>query len=380
MVRLYFLMWCVLGTVFSLLVPLKAGADPIEEGWPAPLERAAHEAGIALKDISIVVLGPQGTPLLLLNPDEARRTASVMKLLTTYVALQELGPQFRFKTDLFANPAPHHSGQWTLMLRGGGDVGLSYEDLVNLLRQAESQGVHGIRGSIIVDNRRFTKEKGLTSGITLSPGGLSGLTPVALSVGFSAVQVQLPDQGRRVAGVDPGLNLKVMTSQRDALACDPDWLEHLKLDAEPANARHRERLVLRGEWPAVCPEAIFRRAPLEPNEQLAWSLRAAWKMLGHAYSPPVVEGNAPSYASVSIRHESKPLVSLVKDINKYSNNVAAEPSCSIWQPNGEIFPRLLKRVHGGFNSGWRLMIYPSLNSKLKMVRGFHTKKCSVQDT
>jgi D-alanyl-D-alanine carboxypeptidase/D-alanyl-D-alanine-endopeptidase (penicillin-binding protein 4) len=292
---------------------------------PTAIEQAAKDAGIPLSAVSIEVKGPEGNILLALNADVPRKTGSVMKLITTFVALQELGPDFRFHTDLLADPDPLHRGKWNMALRGGGDTAFQYADLLKLLGQLKNRGISQLHGAIVIDRLRFADEKDLTTGIELAPNGVSGIVPDALSVGYSAIEVRLPANHQGSIKLDPPFRVsrpKLMKGieQQD---CPKDWEDGLSLIAADSVGAVKGGLELIGEWPRNCPEGVLHRAPLTPREQLEWSLRLTARQIGLSNHVEIIDGVAPSYAKVSIRYLSPPLASLVRDINKYSNNVAA---------------------------------------------------------
>jgi len=300
-------------------------AQTQEVAWPADIARAAGKAGIPLQAISIVVQSPRNEMLLALNAETPRKTGSVMKLLPTLVALQQLGPQFKFHTDLLANPESGRPQHWNVAIRGGGDSGFQYADLINLLSEAKKQGVRSIYAPIIADRRRFGDDKGKMSGINLSIGSVSGILPDALSVGFSAIELKLPAQHQDPIQIDPPFKLLLKTDREvnHTQICPKGWDEGLSLVPQSSEKTKQEKLSLEGQWPKECPEVMIRRAPLSPQDLWAWSMRLALKQLGYAKLPEVIEGQAPSYAKVSIRYFSRPMASLVRDINKYSNNMAA---------------------------------------------------------
>jgi D-alanyl-D-alanine carboxypeptidase/D-alanyl-D-alanine-endopeptidase (penicillin-binding protein 4) len=324
--RLNFTIHLLLSLLFiGLSFPLKTEAGYPENAWPAGIMRAALISGIPLSSISIVVKEPQGVTILSLNPDVTHKMGSAMKLLTTFVALDQLGPHFRFHTDLFANPVAGHPERWKMALRGGGDSGFQYADLMALLRQAQDEGVRRLDGNIIVDRRRFNIEKQLTSGIDLNSGSLSGIRPNSLSVGYSAIELRLPRNRRGEITIDPPFKLLLPTNRfvQQHRECPKDWEEDLNLIAHAPSPKKIEAVELIGTWPENCPEGVIRRAPLSANEQLKWSVWNALRELGRNVRPEMMDGDAPSYAEVSIRYLSKPLAILVRDINKFSNNVAA---------------------------------------------------------
>lgn len=85
-----------------------------------------------------------GEVIISLNPDEPMTPASNMKLLTSAAALDTLGPEFAFQTELrlFNDPAPGGSGTVpptanpdpavSLVLKGDGDPGLGDPELMQL--------------------------------------------------------------------------------------------------------------------------------------------------------------------------------------------------------------------------------------------------------
>ena len=83
-----------LAVVLALLAPA-AGAV-----LPRAVARAFIDAGVPLSGVSIVVreAGAPG-PLFTHAADRSMSAASVMKLVTTFAALELLGPDYRWRTD-----------------------------------------------------------------------------------------------------------------------------------------------------------------------------------------------------------------------------------------------------------------------------------------
>jgi len=102
---------------------------------PEPLARALRVAKVPVSSVSIVVqeVG-QRRPSLALNANAPRNPASVMKLVTTYAALELLGPAYRWKTEAYLDGED-------LVLRGTGDPKLSYESFGMLLRNLRARSL-----------------------------------------------------------------------------------------------------------------------------------------------------------------------------------------------------------------------------------------------
>jgi len=95
---------------------------------------------------SAVVQGVEGgTPLVSHQAAAAVNPASLMKLVTSFAALELLGPAFTFHTDVLASGAIANGVlDGDLVIRGGGDPKLTYERLWQLAHQLRSKGLREI--------------------------------------------------------------------------------------------------------------------------------------------------------------------------------------------------------------------------------------------
>ena len=82
--------------------------------------------------------------------------ASVMKLVTTYAALDLLGPAFTWTTPVYVD-GPVRDGvlDGNLYIQGQGDPKLVLERLWLLLRRVQGLGIHTIAGDIVLDRSAF---------------------------------------------------------------------------------------------------------------------------------------------------------------------------------------------------------------------------------
>src|SRR5688572_33237843 len=109
--------------LFKTLVLLSAltctaawGAD-----LPRPVRRALGAVGIPQSSAHVVVQDlASGRASLSVNAGAAVNPASLMKLVTTYAALELLGPAYRWRTEVYRDADD-------LVLRGYGDPKLDYE-------------------------------------------------------------------------------------------------------------------------------------------------------------------------------------------------------------------------------------------------------------
>jgi D-alanyl-D-alanine carboxypeptidase/D-alanyl-D-alanine-endopeptidase (penicillin-binding protein 4) len=108
-----------------------------------------------------------------------------------------------------------------------------------------------------------------------------------------------------------------------ALAPGPceDWRGALKAQpASPAEGGWR----FAGAYPAACGEQAWPLADPDPAGHGARLVGAAWRELGGRLQGRVREGRLPAAARAAFELRSPPLAEIVRDINKFSNNVMAQ--------------------------------------------------------
>src|SRR6185503_15904735 len=110
--------------IASAALFFKAGAADL----PKQVQQGLRSAGVPESAVGIVVqeVGGNRTELAV-NANAVMNPASVMKVVTTYAALELLGPAYRWKTEAYLD-GEH------LVLRGYGDPKLNYESFWMLLR------------------------------------------------------------------------------------------------------------------------------------------------------------------------------------------------------------------------------------------------------
>ena len=307
--------------------------------WPAPLQQALRQSGVPAEAVSLVVWpvdAPQ--PSWQHQADVPRQAASVMKLFTTGVALRQLGPAHVWRTDAGLGGPLQASGalDGPLYLRGGGDPSLLIEHVQRMMARWRGAGLRDIRGGIVVDRSLFevpNHDPNAFDGQSLRPYNAG---PDALLISHQSITLRLmPDAARPgvgLASIEPalhGVQLEHRLTLVPGATCG-DWRGALKLDISPQagwphDGRARWTVRLSGPYPAACGEKEW---PLlwtgdGPGDHAARLLEAAWQGSGGQLGAPVRDGSWPAGLPVWQTWVSPPLASVVRDINKFSNNVMA---------------------------------------------------------
>ena len=261
-------------------------------------------------------------PMLSLHADRPFNPASTMKLVTTYAALELLGPAFTWKTVLATSAAQTGTAlEGDLVLRGAGDPKLVFEGLWLMLRQLRSRGIRTIHGDLVLDRGLFEPAPYDPAAFDGEPNKPYNVGPDALLLNFKSVTLRfLPDDGRREVRVsmEPALaDVAVGTIPYADGPCG-DWRARAMPDFTRA-----DRVGFAGVYPGECGEQTWNVALMDHRQYVGALFRALWTELGGTLTGTVRDGTTPLDARVLVEHESPSLAEAVRDINKYSNNVMA---------------------------------------------------------
>jgi D-alanyl-D-alanine carboxypeptidase/D-alanyl-D-alanine-endopeptidase (penicillin-binding protein 4) len=310
-------------TVFLLSLLLVNAAGAAEVGkLPTPVARtlAAHRLPAANLSLYVQEVG-EHAPVLAVNAGSARNPASVMKLLTTLAALEELGPAYTWKTEAWAT-APVKDGvlEGDLTLKGYGDPYLVIEHFWRFLRALRRQGVETIRGDLVLDQSHFAPDHRDPGSFDGKPHQAYNVPPRALLVNFQTVNLRVvPQPGARqplvVADPQPSFLHVENRVQQTPGPCRGVWRE-LGL-----NQMREDRVVLSGRYPGNCGPYDFYRVVSETDYYVHGVFKAVWTELGGRLEGGVRAGTVPEKATLLHAAESPPLAEIVRAINKHSNNV-----------------------------------------------------------
>jgi len=321
----------------ALAVLLLAGAlaaraadappEPAAPPWTLPPAIAAALAQAKVPQSAFALWAQPvdaASPSWGVNPDAPLNPASVFKLVTTAAALDLLGPAWSWKTPV-AFTGPVHKGvlQGSLVIRGSGDPSLVMERLWLLLRRVRDAGVREIAGDIVLDHGAFAADPRSPADFDGAPSEPYNVLPDALLLNFKSVVLSFaPDPEARVARVvsePPLAGFAVDATVPLARGACDDWRGKLKAATDDA-ARWR----FAGAYPASCGARSWPLAYADPASYDARLVEALWREMGGGLKGQVHDGAAPPDATPAFEFASPTLAEVVRDINKYSNNVMAE--------------------------------------------------------
>lgn len=305
-----------------LLIGLALGARAAE--LPAAFIAALDDAGIPLDRVAVVVqpLGASG-PLVSHNAEAALNPASTMKLVTSFAALDVLGPTHTWTTTLWAT-GPLAGGvlDGDLVIAGHGDPTLTLERMWLLQRELRAHGVRHIRGGLRLDTSYFSVPGHDPAAFDGEPFAPYNAAPGALVANFNALALRVKAQDDTVLIVPdielPGVALVSRVTLADTAPCS-GWRGGLA-PAFPDGARRTLEII--GRYPRDCGDRVLAFNLFEPAATFDFIFRGLWDESGGTIAGPTSEGAAPNTAPL-LEFASEPLAQALVRLNKYSSNIMA---------------------------------------------------------
>ena len=321
------MIWRALALLCCCLAGLAAAQDGATR-LPPPVAQALQRAGIPEAGVGVYVQDVTAKrPLVAFGGERTLNPASTIKLLTTYAALDWLGPAHQWTTEIHTTGALQDEVlTGDLIIKGYGDPRLTLENFWLMLRGLRARGVREIRGDLVLDRSYFAAAEGSdAAGIDNEPTRPYNTPPDALLVNFKAVRLQFePDPERRVLKIiaEPALpQVQVLNNiVLDNAPCG-DWVGRLRLTA-PGDAT-TARLLFSGSYSVSCGTKTRHYSVLGHPQYVHGLFTLLWRELGGTFTGGVRDAETPAGARLLLAHQTQTLSEIVRDINKFSNNVMA---------------------------------------------------------
>ena len=319
--------WLALvGAVDTAQAQAAAPATPL----PPEVEAALARARLPREALSVMVVDAQGgktSPARLAHRAQLPvNPASVMKLVTTYAALEQLGPAYVWNTPVYLQGTVQDGSlRGNVYIQGQGDPKLVMERLWLLMRRLQGQGIQVIVGDIVLDRTAFEVPDHDPARFDGEPLRPYNAAPDALLLNYkSSVMTFVPDAAAGLARIQYDPPLAGVQRQATVVLAAPgtecgDWRGALRAElADPT------KVGFQGVYPAACGERVWPVAAADPRGFAARAVEGMWRELGGKLTGSVREGKVPAGLKPAFVVTSPALAEVVRDVNKYSNNVMAQ--------------------------------------------------------
>jgi D-alanyl-D-alanine carboxypeptidase/D-alanyl-D-alanine-endopeptidase (penicillin-binding protein 4) len=345
-----------------LLVVLPASASVCATSLsklPGSVASALAQAGVPESQIGIYVHDlSSDQEVLSFGAERALNPASTMKLLTTFAALELLGPAYTWKTEAWIDGTLSGKRlEGNLVLKGHGDPKFNVESLWLFLRDLRNRGMRDIAGDLLLDRSYFAVDSYDPALFDNEPSRPYNVGPDALLINYKTFRLQfVPDEERRTVGIfsEPALpqTLVVNNLRLGPGSCDV-WPERPGI--------YENTLTFSGVFPSGCGEKFRYFSLLSANDYAQTLFRQFWQQVGGNWSGHVRDAELPATAKLFATWESAPLSELIRDVNKFSINVMAR---QIFLTLGarEAPPATLEKSQRALREwlGWRGLSLPEL--------------------
>lgn len=292
--------------LFSL--PQRAFASPSEitSKLRSIVEKGGWNTGLSVMNIE------SGNEIASVKGEELFKPASVLKILTTYAALNTLGPQYTFSTEIYGK-VDEKGFTPELIVKGGGDPNLTLEEIWKIGRAIKERGVKTI-GKLKIDDSLFSSK---------SPSGIrayeAGSAPLACS--FNSILFR----------ICPSSN-----GEKAKVTFDP-WEADIKIKgsittsgsgAAPTYSVDRTNegkfiYQVSGGIPSDVECVFLYRNVSDPNAYCSEVITGIFSSLGIKTTSTEINGQGNTYPLI-YKHESVPLSDIVSSLNHFSTNFIAE--------------------------------------------------------
>ena len=279
-------------------------------------------SNVGMKVVSLVT----GEVLYEKDAGKLYHPASTMKLITAAAALAKLGPNYRFRTTLYADHLAGNRVFGNIYLKGSGDPVLDSDDLEKMVEKLAEVGTKNLQGDIIVDETYFDairRGKGWMWDDGPIGGYFSHLS--ALTINRNGVLVRI-SPGTEVGDpvrvhLDPPTQYMKMVNEATTVAAS----EKVRVRLKRKNGSDEENILMINGALAIGQTEMNRRVDiLDPALYCGTLLREMLAERGVPLQGRVRYGEVPEEAVEIIQHVSPPLSRILWEMNKPSDNLIAE--------------------------------------------------------
>ncbi len=305
--------------------PLCATAASAAEA-PASVTQVIAAQAIPASAVSFVIIDVEtGRVVVAHNPDTLRSPASTIKTVTTFAALDMLGPTYQWHTRaLVRGTLAEGDLDGDLILQGGGDPYMTLERWWSFAHALRAKGLKSIHGDIVIDDTAFDLPPEDPGAFDGRPNRSYNVLPDALMVNFQSIEFRVSaDAGDRRVDIIPSPapgnltienHIRFVPGRCTGASAQVDF--EVKSD-------QWDRVVFKGALSPHCEERSFSRVLLQPATYAFGTFVELWHELGGEFKGKMRREAAPPDAQTLLSFDSLTLAEIVRLTNKFSSNLMA---------------------------------------------------------
>lgn len=306
---------------------------------PSVVAEALKKSGIPQESVAIVVQGvDKSNATIMHNGSKSLNPASVMKLVTTNAALDLLTPAYRWKTEIYQNGiASNGVLEGNLIIKGYGDPSFNAREFWRLLMSLQQAGIKDINGDLVIDKSYFSNNIGGKNAFDNETWRAYNAMPSAFLVNgrntsfkFSTIGSDFNSARVNIVQEFELPELQIVNNMRLIPGACGEWRNHMSYTVkarENGSLEAGKVVTFGGTFSPDCGEKYLELSVFDDDQYAFYTFKKLWRELGGKFSGELKVQlkmqDTPIGAVKIIEQLSDPLGYVVRDINKWSNNLMA---------------------------------------------------------
>lgn len=335
--------------ILNAFVALFTSATAFAE-LPVSVADALKKAGIPQSSVAVYVQAVDAaTPLISHNANKSLNPASVMKLVTTNAALDLLTPAYRWKTEVYRDGDVKDGVlNGNLIIKGYGDPSFKAQEFWRLLMAVQQAGISNIKGNLIIDKSVFAQNIGTAKSFDNETWRAYNAMPSAFLVNGRNTSFKFVVADAKVTVKQefalPEIQI-VNNMTLSQLAC-ADWRSQMRYEVKPE--AEKTVVTFNGSFSPDCSERYLELSVLNDDQYAFYTFKKLWRELGGEFTGQLINAQSinvqskiqdlPATAIKVTEQLSEPLGYVVRDINKWSNNLMARQLLLTLAAEKQTFP------------------------------------------
>jgi D-alanyl-D-alanine carboxypeptidase/D-alanyl-D-alanine-endopeptidase (penicillin-binding protein 4) len=292
---------------------------------PASVADALKRAGIPQDSVAVYVQAVDGaSPVLAHNAGKSLNPASVMKLVTTTAALDLLTPNYRWKTEIYRDGNVVNGVlEGNLIIKGYGDPSFKAQEFWRLLMSLQQAGIKQINGDLIIDKSYFAKNVGNRKTFDEETWRAYNAEPSAFLVNGRNTSFKFIATGTGI-NVTQEFELpevQIVNNMKLAQGACGEWRSHFGYTVKTKETG--VVVTFSGTFSPDCEERYLELSVFNDEKYAFYTFRKLWRELNGSFNGKLKIQEVPSTAIKVLEQVSDPLGYVIRDINKWSNNLMA---------------------------------------------------------
>jgi D-alanyl-D-alanine carboxypeptidase/D-alanyl-D-alanine-endopeptidase (penicillin-binding protein 4) len=292
---------------------------------PETVLAALKKAGIPQQSVAIYVQAVESNGAILShNADKSMNPASVMKLVTTNAALDLLTPAYRWKTEIYRDSEVVNGVlQGNLIIKGYGDPSFKAQEFWRMLMTLQQAGIKEIKGDLIIDKSYFAKSEGERHTFDDETWRAYNAEPSAFLVNGrnTSFKFNATDTAVNVNQEFELNEIQIVNNMKLVQGVCGEWRSRFSYTIKPNS--NGATVTFNGTFSPDCGERYLELSVFDDEKYAFYTFKKLWKELSGKFGGQLKIQDTPNNGVKVLEQLSDPLGYVVREINKWSNNLMA---------------------------------------------------------